>query len=364
MSETSFRRLVRHPTATAASTESSALLISATAFVLVGLIAFIAFRDTHAPISGPGSVGQFVALASFVVGVAVFFVARALGAGRSTGGTAERVAADAAPQPIPLRWFDVAALAFAHGMIALLGWIAVADLLDRSFAGADVYPFTSGVLAGVGAAVTAYAVYLSAVRLGPMQLSLVLVVFLVTGVFASMLTATDPLWWQKNLSTLGISDDISAKAFNITLIIAGVIVTTIAHFAASQLPAGADRAVRGRREVRISLSLIGILLAGVGFFPVDEFLTVHNISATGMVIVYATLVLRLRGLVPSAPQPLLLLGYVFLGVIAVLAVFFLTGYYNLTAVELVAFLLVFGWLIVFLRITGAMSASTRQNPLP
>ena len=44
-------------------------------------------------------------------------------------------------------------------------------------------------------------------------------------------------------------------------------------------------------------------------------------------------------------------------VIVVLAVFFVTGYYNLTAVELVAFLLIFSWLIVFLRNTGTMHAA-------
>ena len=37
------------------------------------------------------------------------------------------------------------------------------------------------------------------------------------------------------------------------------------------------------------------------------------------------------------------------GVVALLGVFFATGYYNLTAVELIAGVLIFSWIIVFLR---------------
>lgn len=348
----SFRRLLRHPTETAPSIESSALVAAASVFVLTGALASLLFWDADLPISGPSSVGQFVSLSSFLTGAGMFSLGAVL-SGRRHGDGAERPdILDAAP-PLRLRWFDVLALAFAHGAIALIGWLAIAELLDRSFPGAMLYSVAGAVLAGVALAVTAYAVYLSAVRLGPMQLSLVLVVFLTCGVFASMLTATDPLWWQKNLSTLGISDDISARAFNVTMIIAGVIISTIAHYAASQLPAHDPKEVSRRREVRVALSVMGVLLAAVGIFPVDAFPLLHTASASGMVAVYLALVIRLRRLVPTLQLPFLVLGYTFLGVIAVLTGFFATGYYTLTAVELVAFLLVFSWLIVFLRATGA-----------
>jgi hypothetical protein len=49
------------------------------------------------------------------------------------------------------------------------------------------------------------------------------------------------------------------------------------------------------------------------------------------------------------------------GVIVMLAVFFATGYYNLTAVELVAAVLIFSWIIVFLRNTGAMHGQSRPD---
>ena len=45
-----------------------------------------------------------------------------------------------------------------------------------------------------------------------------------------------------------------------------------------------------------------------------------------------------------------------MGVIVVLGVFFAVGYYNLTAVELVAGVLIFSWIILFLRNTGSVAA--------
>jgi hypothetical membrane protein len=176
-----------------------------------------------------------------------------------------------------------------------------------------------------------------------------------------MLSASDPLWWQENLSTLGISDDISSLAFNITLVIAGAIIVMIANFAAAGIVTTNDQQVRGRNLVGGAITLIGILLACVGIFPVDQFYRAHNVSATGMVIVFIVTAIRLRWWVPAMPRVFLLLGYVCVGVIVVLAVFYLTGYYNLTAVELVAFVLIFSWLIVFLRNAGAMQERQRQE---
>ncbi|MFF1877860.1 DUF998 domain-containing protein [Leifsonia sp. NPDC058230] len=347
-------RLLRHPVSDSESLESSALVVGAIAFVISAIVATFVFWGHDSPISGPGSVGQFVALGSAVAAVIVFVAARLLvSAGRTTRSATGRGLDIAGAR---LHWFDIAALALAHAVIALLGWLGIADLLSKSFTDAVVFSFSAAVLGGVAIALTSYVVFLSAVSLTPMLLSLILAAFLIVGSFASMLSSTDPHWWQKNLSTLGISDDVSALAFNLTLIIAGVIVTTIAHYATAMLPVTNDKERRGRTLVRTALVVMGVLLACVGIFPVDRFLTAHNVSATGMAIVFVALVLGLRRLVPSMPRVFILLGYTFVGVIVVLAAFFINGYYNLTAVELVAFLQIFSWLIVFLRNTGAMPA--------
>ena len=357
MSEsTPVARVFRHPIASMESRESSALVVGACGFVLGALVGLFVFWGRDVPISGRGSVGDFVALGGALTAAAAFLFGCALR--RAEG---RKVAAGAGTRP-QLHWFDIAALALAHAIIALLGWAGLASVLSESFTGASVYSFSAALLAGVVLAVTAYMAYLSAVNLSPMLLSLVLALFVVVGILTSMLSATDPLWWQKNLSTLGISDDISARAFNLTLIIAGVMVTTIAHYATAFLPRATPTDNRGRNLVRLGLVLLGVLLACVGIFPVDEFLEAHNTAASGMAIVYVAMVISLRWLLPSMPKLFILLGYVYVAVIVILAVFFITGYYNLTAVELVAAVLIFSWIILFLRNTGAVSPRTTALP--
>ena len=103
--------------------------------------------------------------------------------------------------------------------------------------------------------------------------------------------------------------------------------------------------------------LLGVFLAGVGLFPVDERFWIHTLFASGMAIVFGILVARIRNLVPSISATFGLLGWVFLAVIAAAAVlWFPVGYYNLTAVELIAASLIFSWLIVLIRNLAAVDA--------
>lgn len=348
-------RVLQHPVASTESRESSALLAGAVAFVAGTLVGFVVFRDGGVPISGRDSIGDFVAIGGALVAIAAVLFGCALRRAQL-----RRDAADDDEIRPRLRWYDIAALALAHAVIALLGWIGFASVVGASFVGATAYSTSAALLSGVALAVTAYLAFLSAVNLTPMMLALVLALFLVVGAFASMLSASDPLWWQENLSALGMTDDISSMTFNLTLVIAGAMVTTIAHHATAYLPDSTP--ARGRALVRTALVLIGVLLACVGLFPVDDFLVAHNISAMGMVGVYVAVVVSLPRLLPSVPRVFVLLGYVYVGVIVVLAVFFVTGYYNLTAVELVAAVLIFSWIIVFLRNTGAAEPSRDDLP--
>lgn len=365
--------ILREPTRTTESVESSALIVGAAVFVLSGVLGLVLFWGRALPIAGPGSLGLAIALGAAVVAALAFAVGRLVlrrrfgGDGASAAAeasSADPTAAPTGPGRAPgsldeesprLHWFDVLALAVAHAVIALLGWTGLADVLEQSFLGAEVYTIPGAALFGVALALTGYVSFLSSVRMTPMLLSLVLAMFLVVGVITAMLSSTDPLWWQKNLSALGMTDDVSALAFNLTLVIAGAIVTIVARYATAGLPDATPAERRGRNIVRYGLALIGILLACVGIFPVDDFFALHNTVATGMAVVYAVLVIGLPRFLPSMPRVFVMLGWAYVGVIVVLAVFFATGYYNLTAVELVAGVLIFSWIILFLRNTGSVA---------
>ncbi|WP_243230788.1 DUF998 domain-containing protein [Microbacterium sp. CIAB417] len=340
-------RFVRRPGETTISIEAVALLIGAAFFVLAFLISFVVFWGRTLEITGPGSIGNYASIGGAVVAVLAVALARL---GVRERGERPVLRPDGLALPdAHVRWYESAAIALAFAATALLGWEGIAVLLSQSFTGAPVFAFPGAILVAVAFALTAYICYLSAATLTPLSLSLVLAVFLVVGAFASMLTATDPLWWQDNLSALGMASNASAWIFNGTLIIAGIIVTTIARYATAGLPVDTEKARRGRRFVRIGLVLIGLFLACVGIFPVDAFFLLHNTVATGMAVAFAALVIGLPWLLPTISRVFVVLGYVYVGVIVLLGVFFATGYYNLTAVELIAAVLIFSWIIVFLR---------------
>ncbi len=320
------------------SLESLSLGVGAVAFVVSGLVASIVFGFESAPIGGPGSIGQFAAIAGAVVAILAFVAGRYIGHVRG-----ERVR--------PLDVLDVAALAFAHAVIALLTWTLLADILERAFIDAAVFPLAVVVLAGATAAVTAYLVFFSATHMDLQLLAVVLAVFLVEGILASMLTASDPHWWMDNLSALGMNDDLSSLAFNLTLIVAGVIVTTLARYSTRGIPSPNPN---GPARVRTCLIVVGVFLGLVGVFPVDEFFWIHTAVASGMAVAFGVLVVRLHAWIPGLPRTFLYLGWLFIAVIVVLAVFFAVGYYTLTAVELVAGVLVFTWIILFIRNAAAL----------
>lgn len=327
--------------------ESFALIIGAFAFGLSAVVAAVVFWGRELPIDGRNSLGEFSAVAGGVAAAVAFALSRL----RSRG-TAAESASEAR-----YRWFDLIALSVAHGAIALLGWIGVATILDHSFVGATVYASPAVVLAAAATALSAYLSFLSGTSLSPRHLSLVLAIFLVVGMVTAMLSSNDPRWWEMNLSALGITHDISSLSFNLTLIVSGVIITTIARFGTASLPSSTPSDRRRRAMLCALFVLLGALLACVGLFPVDRFFLLHNTVATGMAVVYGAIVIGLPWFVPTMPKVFMVLGYVYVGVIIVLTVLFFTGVYNLTAVELIAALLIFSWIILFLRNVPSKGAS-------
>ena len=342
----------RHPiapgmfdTSSQRSLESLALAVGAISFVLVALVALVAFGFQAAPIAGPGSVGQFAAIASGIVALLSVVAGRILL--RARGG---------APRARILGYFDLAALAFAHGVIALLGWTLLAVILEHAFIGAEVFALPVLILSGAAAAMSGYVSFFSATHMDLQLLAVVLAVFLVFGVMASMLTASDPDWWKDNLSALGMSSNVSAFAFNITIIVAGFLVTTLARYATRGIPTANPRGI-GR--VRVCLIVVGVFLGLVGVFPVDQFFAVHTGVASGMVVAFGVLVIGLPRWITGMPRPFVVLGWLFLAVTLVLAVLFAVGYYTLTAVELVAGILVFTWIVLFIRNGAALEQDAR-----
>ncbi|MDN4645730.1 hypothetical protein [Arthrobacter sp. PsM3] len=335
----------------AVTSESRALVIGSAGFLILGVLALLLVGRQPVPLSGRGSVGDIAALGTAVLGAGAVVI----GCLQRSGPESPRASGDGRTRDV----IDIAALALAHACILLLGWLALFSLFQQAFVGAVLYPLAGAIIVAITGAISAYSAYLSAISMNAYRLAALLAVFLVTGVLTSMLTAENPQWWQENLSALGMSSDVSGVAFNVTLIIAGVVVTTLAGYSTRALESTAKTALTRRRvrQLEVGIILIGVLLACVGLFPVDEQFWLHTAAASGMVVVFGTLIVRMRSLVPSIPATFNVLGLMFLAVIVFAVVmYFPVGYYNLTAVELIAASLVFAWLIVLIRNLAAVDA--------
>ncbi|WP_285113669.1 hypothetical protein [Leifsonia sp. fls2-241-R2A-40a] len=350
--------------AAALDLEGAAIVVAAIALVAGALVALPFFWGRTLAIAGPASVSQFAAIAAGVAGAVSYAVGRLWHRAALTpfGGRPDR-AADASPAGRTIGGaavFDTIVIAIAHGIIALLGWLVLGAVLAEGFADATVYFVSATVLAGAAVGVTAYAVFLSATRMNLMRLSTVLAVFAIVGILAATLSAPDPHWWMFHLSALGMTNSISSLTFNLTLIVAGLMMAAIARYATDLgavgrgASGGAGTAPRSAvLRVRVCLILIGVLLAGVGLFPLDVSQVLHNASAVGMLLAFSFLVFWVRRALPEAPRAFLVFSYASFGVIVLAALFFVTGYYVLTATELIAGVIVFAWLTVYLRVSGA-----------
>lgn len=243
-----------------------------------------------------------------------------------------------------------------HAALAFLATYAMFRLLSLGFIGLPIITFWAIVLMTVTLGLAAYIPYLSVSRMNTQRMSSLLMAFIVIGTLTSMLTTPDPEWWTVHFSQLGTFDDLSSFVFNGTLIAGGLLVTTFAVYIAndmeSLLRAGILQNPRSPRTVSILFVIMGIMLACVGIFPVDFSLLLHNLSATGMAVMFLVLLIAGPKLLRGMPRTYFLSSWAFLAATVATVVLFVVGYFSLTAFEIIVFALIFGWIAVFIRFLG------------
>jgi drug/metabolite transporter (DMT)-like permease len=254
---------------------------------------------------------------------------------------------------------DTWALALVHGLLAFLVYALLFYIVGQSFIGAKLDVWASSVLTALAAGFASYVVYLSVERMNAVRVSMLLAAFLVSGTFISMLTASNPQWWYYHFSSLGASGGVSAYAFNATLIIAGLVVVALSKYITDDFLKlqGDDTKKGSARHVifQTLLSGLGIALACVGAFVYDAFPLIHNVSASGMAVLFLLIIVPLPWLMPQFHRAYFLASYLLLAaLIASVWLFAGVGYFNLTVFELVAAAIIFTWLVVFVRNLAAL----------
>jgi len=251
---------------------------------------------------------------------------------------------------------NTVSVVIVHTALAFLATYAGFRLLGLGFIGLPVITFWAIVLMAVTLGLSAYIVYLSVSRVTTQRMSTLLMAFIVIGALTSMVTTPDPNWWQVHFSELGTFDDLSSFVFNGTLIAGGLLVTTFAVYIANDLQRLADDGVlanpRSPRIVSTLFVIMGIMLAFVGIVPVDVNLLIHNLSATGMALMFLALLIAGPKLLRGMPRTYFLSSWAFLAATVASVVLFVVGYFSLTAFEILVFALIFGWIAVFIRFLG------------
>jgi len=260
---------------------------------------------------------------------------------------------------------DATTVAAVHSVIAGIATIVTFILLQMSFQGLRVDGWTSVVGVAAATGLTSYYIYLSVSRINTSKMAGLLVIFMTVAVLTSMATAQDPLWWEYHFSQLGTFDDRSSGLFNITLIIAGGLVTTFALYLYRDIEALFAAGVLAHRwaarAISVTFIIMGIMLAGVGAFPVDVNLVIHNTSAIGMAVSFLLILISSPWVLKGMPWTFFAVSGGFLaGMLLAVYLFAVTQYFNLTAFELVAFVIIFGWISTFIRFLSATVEQTAE----
>ncbi len=345
------------PHLAAVAVETRALRYGAIAGGITALGALLLFWGQHWPLWGGYSVG----LVTLCTGTAA-----ALGASSDAFWQSRRAPGGETRDQVPT-WQAVlatAAIAIAHAVLVAVVIAAGFALLQRAFLGLEVDLLTAVMTSALVTGLVAYASGLDAARIDSGRLAGLLTWFVIVGIFAAMLTAEDPQWWALNFSALGMGG-LNGAAFNLTLIVSGILVVTLADYLARDLAAwraGTGQASRSADLVRAAFLGLGIAFVGVGLVAVDLSLIIHNSFAALLAVVFAVLTVSAPWTLRGFPRSFFVANWVLLGaLLATVILFFPVGYLNLTGLELIAAGIIFAWLILFVRTLAAVTEDARAT---
>ncbi|KXT76771.1 DUF998 domain-containing protein [Streptococcus sp. DD12] len=249
-----------------------------------------------------------------------------------------------------LFWRNFPVVVLAVGVIFESILIGFFWMLEQFFSGASFDIFTSTLIFGILTYFLASAASLFASLFKARWLTYFFTLVIIIGVTVAMVTNKNAKWWQHNLSFLGTNQAHGPWAFNLTLILSALIFIALIDYLFATL-----RQLQGpnfkHTICRILLSLLGLDLGLVGYFPNDPaFHRLHNEFAGQLIIVVLLLIVTIRFLMPELGKEFYWTSYIVGAVLLGLEVAFqIIHYLSLTAFELTAFVLAFAWLMLLLN---------------
>lgn len=266
---------------------------------------------------------------------------------------------------IGVPWLGRHARARANG----IAWAAV-GVLGVHFTGEafDVVPGGHPVAAAVIGAVLGFGMFRlhrHSIRHEAYRTFNLIAMLLAVGSVASMGITSTGSWWTHNFSTLGTSDDLAAACFNVAIVVSGA---GMAGMSGGLTRAVAEARIGARRggvaTMRALIVIIGVSLMGVGLVPIDGATDLHNAAASAAAGAFAVLCLGVQLWARRLPTSLVVASYASIAIEAIAMIAYDgIGVFNLTVFEVVAFTLVFAWLIALVAMThGSHEADAARRP--
>lgn len=193
-------------------------------------------------------------------------------------------------------------------------------------------------------------------------LSTILTVVIVSGCVISMAANGQRRWWQHNLSFLGTESARNAWQFNLTLIFSALLMVVLIDYLFVALSRTHPQTWR-TWTLRILLTLTALDLGAVGLFPNNTDLhLLHDAVAGALVTLLVALIVGVRWLLPGVTKDFLWISYG-VGICLLLLNFGFRWfrYPSLTAFEIQAFGISFGWILMLF---GRIQKLVNEGPEP
>lgn len=360
---------------------------------LIGLtFGYLVFFGQRPALAGEGSIQFYSSIIGGVTAGVSFLLGYSLNARMANIWLGQR--------PKARQLVDSLALLIVHSSIAVMACIGLFRLFQEAFIGLTVDDIAGAVLVAVAGGVASYLSFNSGARITAFSLSTLLATFMASGVLVSMLFAENPFWWHVMFSELGTGQAglTSFWTFNTTLVVSGVIITTLTAFLTRDLEVWAEhrrRTVAQRlaaraearrkpsghvplrtrgvnalsgyiRTPRIMLLRVGMIgmgasLAGIGLIPMSLHHDGHVAATAAFAAFFLFLLMATPYILPGFPRSFFVFSY--LAAAALVFAFLLwrpVSYWNLTSMELIGVAILFAWLVVFIRNIAALVERVRQ----
>ena len=177
-------------------------------------------------------------------------------------------------------------------------------------------------------------------------LTTIMIVVITSGTVVSM-ASNGRNWWQHNLSFLGTKHANNSWQFNLTLVFSSLLMVALVDYIFVSLRAVVKNTWR-TITLRIILTVTALDVGAVGLFPNNaNFHILHDKVAGYLVYLIIILIVGIRWLLPEVGKRFLALSYgMCVGLVIIDLMFKPLHIISLTAFELIAFILAFGWILI------------------